>query len=76
MIERIPLTNGHYGRGPTGLRRDDRLCSDCGSGSFDYNNGHEWSRDGVRGYRCACGTIKPEATRGVWNTSEPVEKQP
>jgi len=47
--------------GKTGIRRDDGRCSNCGASNFSYNNGHEISEDGVRGYRCVtCGTIKPE----------------
>lgn len=47
--------------GETGSRREDRRCSKCGGSGFEYSNGFEISRDGVRGYRCLeCGTIKPE----------------
>ena len=51
----------NLGHGKTGTRRADKRCSDCGASGFTYNNGHEFSIDGVRGYRCmTCGTIKPE----------------
>ena len=57
----VRLANGYLGHGLTGERRTDGRCSNCGGSGFTYNNGHEWSRDGVRGYRCdTCATIKPE----------------
>ena len=47
---------------PTG----DAHCGHCGSGSFSYRNGFEFSTDGVRGYRCNdCGNIKPENWRDI-----------
>lgn len=47
--------------GKLGTRRTDGRCSECGASGFAYNNGHEVSICGVRGYRCmTCGTIKPE----------------
>ena len=58
----VRLANGYYGHGKTGARRPDGRCSECVASGFCYSNGFEWSRDGVRGYRCmTCGTIKPEA---------------
>jgi hypothetical protein len=52
-------------RGETGDVREDKRCSGCGGAAFTYRNGHEFSREGVRGYRCmSCGTIKPEERCG------------
>lgn len=56
-----PLPNGERSWGKTGLNLETGLCSGCGSAAFWDNSGHEWSRDGVRGYRCMeCGTVKPQ----------------
>jgi hypothetical protein len=52
--------------GKTGGRTADGSCSVCGNLGFSYNNGFEFSEDGVRGYRCMdphCGAIKPEETQ-------------
>ena len=58
----VILVNGHRGWGKTGKQLETKHCSECDGASFSYSNGHEWSIDGVRGYRCNhCGTIKPEA---------------
>jgi hypothetical protein len=57
----VTLANGYTGWGHTGERCGDGCCSECGSAGFEYNNGHEWSIDGIRGYRCmSCGVLKPE----------------
>ena len=49
----------HWGK--TGVRLDNGHCSECDCAGFSYNNGNEFSVDGVRGYRCLeCGAIKPE----------------
>jgi hypothetical protein len=70
----IKLANGHYGYGATGVRTEGGQCSHCNAANFVYTNGHEWSADGVRGYRCTlCKTIKPEAQKqGPWNTTSRV----
>lgn len=48
-------------RGKTSVRTEDGRCAECGWSNFEYSNGYEFSRDGVRGYRCMnCGAIKPE----------------
>jgi hypothetical protein len=47
--------------GETGSLREDKRCSYCGGAGFTYRNGNEFSRDGVRGFRCMrCRTVKPE----------------
>lgn len=47
--------------GATGKRLRNGRCSCCGGSGFVYSNGTEFSRQGVRGYRClGCNTIKPE----------------
>ena len=51
--------------GKTGVRQEDKRCSECGASGFVYSNGYETSADGVRGYRClSCDTIKPEIIAG------------
>ena len=42
---------------------NDKKCGRCGFANFRYSNGHEYSSDGIRGYRClGCGAIKPDGS--------------
>lgn len=51
-----------FWHGKTGTRTATGRCSECGWSNFLYNNGTEYSQDGVRGYRCVnCNTVKPES---------------
>lgn len=50
-------------------------CGKCGHANFIYNNGHEFSASGVRGYRCVnCGSIKPEDWRETGNMYSPKKR--
>lgn len=60
-----PLSKDPRHWGKLGARLDTGRCSECGWSNFRQN---EYSREGIRGYRCmnpACGTIKPERTEGT-----------
>lgn len=77
------------GHGEVVMPRDlEGRCGRCGGGAFAYNNGGEFSEDGVRGYRCyGCGNIKPEGWRNegprdsivavyVEGASKPIQRFP
>jgi len=60
----IPHAATGLGRGKAAAPDPEGRCGECGFAHFAYNNGHEFSADGVRGYRCVnCGSIKPEDWR-------------
>lgn len=47
-------------------------CGKCGFSNFDFSNGMERSKDGVRGYRCFnCKQIKPENWRELTKKYSP-----
>ena len=53
-----------YGHG-TLVPAVDGRCGVCGGSGFVYSNGFEFSKCGMRGYRCLqCGSVKPERVGG------------
>ena len=58
-----PFVGAHHW-GDTVAPKANGCCGRCGWGNFRYINGLEFSRDGVRGYRClGCGAVKPERAK-------------